>query len=86
MSLYSYIQNSPSIFDIYLTNAKAQDPSFLFNPVHDNDVFFGRLIDYVLFPPGFDLNAFEILLKEKRMRSFSIATAGQYAFVANVIQ
>ena len=44
MSLYGYVHNSPSDFDIYLTNAKAQEPSFLFNPVHDNDVFF--------FPPS----------------------------------
>ena len=85
MSLYGYVQNSPAVFDIYLTNAKAQDPSFLFNPFHDNDRFFGQLIGYVFFSTGFDLNAFEILLKERRTKSFSIAAAGQYAFDINVI-
>jgi hypothetical protein len=85
MSLYGYVQNSPAVFDIYLANAKTQDPSFVFNPLHDNEKFFGQLIDYVFFPTGFDLHAFEILIKDKRMRSFSIAAAGQYAFDVNVI-
>jgi len=49
------------------------------------DVFFGHLIDYVFFPNGFDLNSFGIALKEKRVKSFSIATASQYAFDVNVI-
>jgi hypothetical protein len=84
MSLYGYVQNSPADFDIYLANAKAQDPSFLFNPLHDNDQFFGQRIDYVFVPTGFDLHAFEILIKDKRMRSFSIAAAGQYTFDVNV--
>jgi hypothetical protein len=39
----------------------------------------------VIFSTGLDLHAFDILIKEKRMRSFSIATAGQYAFDVNVI-
>ena len=85
MSLYGYVQNSSAVFDIYLANAKAQDLSFLFNPLHDNDKFFGQLIEYDFFPTGFDLHTFEILIKERRMRSFSIAAAGQYAFDVNVI-
>jgi len=44
MSIYSYVQNSPAVFDIYLANVKAKDPSFLFNPLSDNDNFFGQLI------------------------------------------
>jgi len=65
MSLYGYVQNSPAASDIYLTNAKVQDPSFLFNPLYDNNKFFGQLIDYVFFPTGFDLPAFDILIKDK---------------------
>ena len=37
------------------------------------------------FSTGFDLNTFEILPKEKRMRSFYIVNAGQYVFDVNVI-
>jgi len=85
MSLYGYVRNSPAVFDIYLANAKVQDPSFLFNPLHDNDKLFGQLIDYVFFSTGFDLHAFEILIKNKRLRSFSIAATGQYAFDVNVM-
>ena len=68
-----------------MANAKTQDPSFFFNPLHDNDKFFGQLIDYVFTTTVFDLYAFDILIKNKRMRLFSIAAAGQYAFDVNVI-
>jgi hypothetical protein len=37
MYLYGCVQNSPTVFDIYLANAKMQDPSFVFNPLNDND-------------------------------------------------
>ena len=67
-ALYGYVQNSPAVFYIYLTNAKAQDPSFHFNP-HDNDKLFGQLSEYMFFPTGFDLHAFEILLKEKKNKN-----------------
>ena len=85
ISLYGYIQTSPAVYDIYLAKARSQDPSFHFTKVHDNAFFFTQLIDFVFFSTGFDISAFEILVKEKRMKQFSIAAAGQYAFDVNVI-
>ena len=85
ISLYGYIQTSPAVYDIYLAKARSQDPLFHFTKVHDNAFFFTQLIDFVFFPTGFDISAFEILIKEKRMKQFSIAAAGQYAFDVNVI-
>jgi len=81
MSPYDYVPNSPSVYDVYLSNKKSQDPSFLFHTVHDNDAFFRQLIDYVFFPTRFDLTAFEIFIKEK-CEYFSVATAGQYALMS----
>ena len=85
ISLYGYVQTSPAVYAIYLTKARSQDPSFHFTKVQDNEFFFTQLIDFVFFPMGFDISAFEILVKEKRMKQFSIAAAGQYAFDDNVI-
>ena len=85
ISLYGYIQTSPAVYDLYLAKARSQDPLFHFTKVHDNAFFFTQLIDFVFFPTGFDISAFEILVKEKRMKQFSIAAAGQYAFDVNVI-
>ena len=85
ISLYGYVQTSPAVYDIYLAKARSQDPSFQFTKVKDNAFFFNQLIDFVFFPVGFDISAFEILIKEKRMKQFSIASAGQYAFDVNVI-
>ena len=85
ISLYGYIQTSPNVYAIYLAKARSQDPSFQFTNLHDNALFFNQLIDFVFFPTGFDISAFEILIKEKRMKQFSIALAGQYAFDVDVI-
>ena len=85
ISLYGYIQTSPNVYAIYLAKARSQDPSFQFTKLQDNALFFNQLIDFVFFPTGFDISAFEILIKEKRMKQFSIALAGQYAFDVDVI-
>ena len=70
ISLYGYIQTSPSVYAIYLAKARSQDPSFQFTKVQDNVFFFNQLINFVFFPTGFDISAFEILIKEKRMKQF----------------
>ena len=82
--MYGYIQTSPSVYAIYLAKARSQDPPFQFTKLNDNPLFFNQLIDFVFFPTDFDVSVFEILLKEKRMKQFSIALAGQYAFDVDV--
>ena len=72
------------MYDIYLAKARSPDPSFQFTKVQDNAFFFTQLIYFVFFPTGFDISAFEILVKEKRMKQFFIASAGPYAFDVNV--
>ena len=63
MSLYGYIQTSPSVYAIYLAKARSQDPSFQFTKVQDNAFFFNQLINFVFSPTGFDISAFKILIK-----------------------
>jgi len=70
LSLFGYIQNSPSVYDVYLQKARTHDPSFNFKNVADSDGFFNQLIDYVFFPNGFDLQAFEVLVKTKKWLIF----------------
>ena len=84
LSLYGYVQTSPAVYDLYLRKAKSQDPSFTFT-ITDNSLFFSELLDHVFFPNGFDIAAFDMLIKDKRMKSFSILSAGQYAFDVNLI-
>ena len=83
LSLFGYIQNSPSVYDVYLRKARSHDHSFYFHNVTDSDNFFNQLIDHVFFPNGFDLQAFEVLVKTKKMLHFSIQQAAQFAFDIN---
>jgi hypothetical protein len=64
--------------------AKSHDLSFQFT-ITDNSLYFSELLDHVFFPHIFDIAAFDMLIKDKRMKSFSMLSAGQYAFDVNVI-
>ena len=67
------------MYDLYLRKAISPDPSFQFT-ITDNSLFFAELFDHIFFPHGFDIAAFNMLMKDKRMKSISILSAGQYAF------
>jgi len=84
LSLYGYVQTLPAAYDLYLKKAKSQDPSFQFT-ITDNALYFSELLDHIFFPHGFDIAVFDMLIKDKRMKSFSILSAGQYAFDVTVI-
>ena len=66
--MYDYVQTSPAVHDVYLAKARSQDLVFHFAEAHNNAFFFTQLVDFVLFPTGLDISAFEILVKEKRMK------------------
>jgi hypothetical protein len=72
------------VYDLYLRKAKYQDPSFQLT-ITDNLLFYSELLDHVFFPRGFDIAAFDMLIKDKRMKSFSVLSARQYAFDVNLI-
>jgi len=83
LSLYGYVKLyqlcMPFIFD--RPNLKILHSRLLSLTIH----FFSELLDHVFFPHGFDIAAFDMLIKDKRMKSFSILSTGQYAFDVNVI-
>ena len=80
--MYRFLRNLPAVYDLYLKKAKSQDRSFQFT-ITDNELFFSELL--VLFPRGFDIAAFDMLIKDKKMNSFSILSVRRYAFDVNVI-
>ena len=74
--MYGYVQTSPDAYDLYIRKAKSQDPSFIFT-ITDNSPFSSELLDHVLFPHGFDIAAFNMLIKDKSMKPFFILSTGQ---------
>jgi len=65
---WQYYQTSLSVYDLY---SKSQYPSFQFTII--DSAFFSELLDHVLF-------SFLTVIKDKRMKSFSMFSVGQYAF------
>jgi len=84
LSLYGYVQTSPAGYDLYLRKVKSQNPSFQFT-ITENSFFILSFLIMLSFLVFSILQLFDMLIKDKQMKSFFILSAGQFTFDVNVI-
>jgi len=77
ISFYQLLLRSPDVLELYLEKARRLHVQFEFNS-EDDTIFFRELLDYVFFPDGITVSAFQQLVSMERMSEFTSKSAAKF--------
>ena len=77
MHFFQLVQRSPDVLELYLEKARKIQFNFAFTS-DDDTVFFQELLDFVFFPDGITIEAFDQLVASKKMLEFSLQSAASF--------